>query len=321
MRFRNVVYGLVLFCGCCAAAGAADKIIAGKIKLALNWVAEPEFGGIYAAQLNGDFKRNGLEVEILPGGAGAPTWQLVGSAQADYAIASADEVLIARRRGADIVAIFATYQTCPQGIMAHASRKLSSLADVFSGGMLAVEPGLPYVTFLKNKYGFDKVKLIAYDGGIGAFLADKDLAQQCFITSEPISAARRGAKTTVFLIAEAGYNPYTAVVITTARRVKEHPREIQAMMQALQAGWRSYLDNPAATNELMGKMNRSMDQQTIQQAAEVQKPLIETEQTKAEGLGSMTLQRWTALADQLLQMKILDQAVPPQDCFINPPKP
>ena len=42
------------------------------IKIALNWVPEPEFGGIYAAQQSGIFRANGLDVEILPGGAGAP---------------------------------------------------------------------------------------------------------------------------------------------------------------------------------------------------------------------------------------------------------
>jgi ABC-type nitrate/sulfonate/bicarbonate transport system substrate-binding protein len=40
-----------------------------KIRLALNWKPEPEFGGFYAAP----FSNNGLDVEILPGGAGTPT--------------------------------------------------------------------------------------------------------------------------------------------------------------------------------------------------------------------------------------------------------
>ena len=42
---------------------------ADKIKLALNWVPEPEFGGIYAAQQQHFFANNGLDVEIQPGGA------------------------------------------------------------------------------------------------------------------------------------------------------------------------------------------------------------------------------------------------------------
>src|SRR5438477_1751594 len=80
---------------------------ADRVKIALNWVPEPEFGGIYAAQVNGAFARLDLDVNIQPGGAGAPTWQMIGSGQTDFAVSSADEVVIARSRGADVVAIFA----------------------------------------------------------------------------------------------------------------------------------------------------------------------------------------------------------------------
>src|SRR5437660_5157491 len=81
---------------------------AAAIKFGLNWVPEPEFGGIYAAEQSGVFKNNSLDVEIIPGGAGAPTWQQVASGRLDFAVASADEVVIARAQGADVVAIFAT---------------------------------------------------------------------------------------------------------------------------------------------------------------------------------------------------------------------
>ena len=67
-----------------------------KIKLALNWVPEPEFGGIYAAKQTGAFEKHGLDVDIQPGGAGTPTWQLVATGKVDFAVASADEVIIAR---------------------------------------------------------------------------------------------------------------------------------------------------------------------------------------------------------------------------------
>src|SRR5690242_1079203 len=107
LRFLGV---LGVLCGCLVfPARAADKV-----SIALNWVPEPEFGGIYAARENGAFGRHNLEVNIKPGGAGAPTWQQVASGQAEFGVASADEVVIARASGADVVAFFAIYQTCPQ---------------------------------------------------------------------------------------------------------------------------------------------------------------------------------------------------------------
>src|SRR5216110_2730683 len=134
--------GTVILCVVQSAA-AADKA-----KIALNWVPEPEFGGIYAAQVNGAFVKHNLDVNIQPGGAGAPTWQMVGSGQADFAVSSADEVVI-----------FAIYQTCPQGIMVHQSRGFKSIDDVFTHpGTLAMEAALPYGKYLQKKYGFQKIK-------------------------------------------------------------------------------------------------------------------------------------------------------------------
>ena len=294
-----------------------------KVTLTLNWVPEPEFGGIYAAKLSGAFQRNHLDVDIRPGGAGTPTWQMVATGQADFAVASADEVIIARTKGADVVAIFATYQTCPQGIMVHASRGLKTIGDVCQSSTLAVEPGLAYVDYLKGKFGIDKGKLVPYTGGIAAFLADKNLAQQCFITSEPISAKRQGADPQVFLIADAGYNPYTAVVITQGEMIRSRPQVAAAVVQALREGWRSYLDDPTPANQVMGQLNKQMDADMFAEAATAQKPLIDPPagtfacqcQFGAPWIGSGV----ETLIQQLLALKVIDRAPAPDECFINPP--
>src|SRR5436305_10298457 len=124
-----------------------------KVRLALNWKPDPEFGGFYAA----DFAKHGLDVDILPGGAGTPTVQMIGAGSAEFGIVSADELVIARSNGNDVVALFAVFQTCPQGIMVRASRNLTSIQDVFKQGTLAIQSGLPYARIMEKKYGFGKV--------------------------------------------------------------------------------------------------------------------------------------------------------------------
>ena len=53
---------------------------------------------------------------------------MLGAGKVDYAIVSADEVVIAHDRGAkNVVALFATFQTNPQAIMAHAERGFRSV--------------------------------------------------------------------------------------------------------------------------------------------------------------------------------------------------
>lgn len=287
-----------------------------KVKLVLNWVAEPEFGGFYAAREGGAFAKNGLDVEIMGGGAGVPVVQMVAAGQAEFGIAGADEVITARVRGADIVPLFATFQTSPQAIMAHASRGAKGIPDVLTSGTLALEPGLPYAAYLKKKYGFDKVSIMPYDGGVARFLADKNFAQQCFITSEPIAARRKGVEPAVFLVADEGFNPYIAVVITRRALLRDKPDVVRAFLRATREGWRSYLDNPAPSNSVMAKLNTSMDADTFIAAAAAQKPLIENDETRAKGLGTMSRERWETLGKQLVDLGIINKAPPVEEYLI-----
>jgi NitT/TauT family transport system substrate-binding protein len=279
-----------------------------KVRLALNWVAEPQFGGFYAAREAGAFTRRGLEVDIQGGGAGAPVVQRVAAGQVEFGTTGADELLAARARGMDVVPLFAVYQTFPQGIMAHASRGAKSLADVLASGTLALETGLPFAAFLKQKYGFDKVKVVPYDGGIARFMTDKDFAQQCFVTAQPLEVKRQGVEPQVFLLADEGFNPYATVVITRRELWKQQPERVKAFVEAVREGWRAYVDNPAPANAVMGKLNTTMDAETFAAAAEAQKPLIETADTRAHGLGTMNRQRWETLSQQLVQLGIMDKA-------------
>ncbi|MEO6598687.1 MAG: ABC transporter substrate-binding protein [Polyangiaceae bacterium] len=287
------------------------------VKLALNWVPEPEFGGFYAAREDGAYARHGLNVTIQGGGAGVPILQMVATGRVDFGTVGADELLTARARGADVVALFSVFQTSPQGIMVHASRKLQKLEDAFHSGTLALETGLSYAAYLKKKFTWDGVKVVPYDGGVAHFLADTSFGQQCYVTSEPIAARQKGADPQVFLIADSGFNPYTTVVIARRELLQKSPDLVKSFTLATREGWRDYLDHPQTTNALLGKLNTALDAATLSAASDAQKSLIENEDTKQHGLGSMQQGRWQTLADQLLDLKILDKPSQAADLFVN----
>lgn len=281
--------------------------------LTLDWVPEPEFGGFYAARESGAFGKQGLDIDIKPRGQGQ-TWKLVAEGVTDFATTAADQVLIAREQGADVVAIFAVYQTSPQAIMVHKARGFTKIDDVFTNeGTLEAED-VTWLKFLRAKFPDAKVKLTSNSPGIATFLAKSDLSKQCFVTSEPLQATAGGSDPQTFLIADAGYNPYTTVVIARGEMVRKDPETIKKMIIALRAGWRTYLDDPAATNAVMGKLNREMDASTFAAAAKIQHDLIET---KEHAVGEMTEERWRKLAKQLVDLAVIKQAPAPAECFVS----
>jgi len=291
------------------------------LKLALNWVPEPEFGGFYTARDEGHFKKEGLEVEILGGGAGVPVLQMVATGRADFGTVGADEVVTSRARGADVVAVFATYQTNPQGIMVHAARKLTKIEQAFQSGTLAIETGIYYSSYLKQKFSWSGAKIVPYDGGVARFLADPEFAQQCYVTSEPLAAKRQGSDPQVFLIADTGYNPYATVVITRRELLGKQPEVVRAFVRAITQGWQSYQRDPNPTNRKLGELNKSMDAEALRASAEAQKPLIENDDTKRSGIGSMQRARWDQLATQLFELKAVPQKPNVDELFVNPLSP
>jgi NitT/TauT family transport system substrate-binding protein len=279
-----------------------------KIRLALNWKPDPQFGGFYAAP----YSKHDLDVEILPGGAGTPTVQMIGAGSAEFGIVSADELVLARARGNDVVALFATFQDCPQGIMVHASRNLASIGDVVKEGTLAIQRGLPYARMLEMKYGFDHVQIVPSPGGdISAFLHDEKFAQQCFIMSEPIQARHAGVDVKVFPVSDIGYNPYTTVLATSGKMLGNS--QVAPIVAAVREGWRAYLDNAKPTNEHMHDLNPGMDLTAFAEISEAQKSFIQT----GAALGTMTAERWDMLIAQLKDLGDITETIPAKDCFRN----
>lgn len=284
------------------------------LQLALNWKPEPEFGGIFEAERIGAFERRGLSV-ARTGGPGAPVVQMVTAKQVAFGIASADEVVLARDRGSDVVAVFATYQTCPQGLMTHAARGIDSLEALLAApGTLAVEPGLPYVKFLERRYGFGALRVVPYTYSITPFLRDPAFTQQVFVTAEPIAAHRAGADPKVFLVADSGYDPYTAVVIAHGETLRADAARTARFVAALREGWQSYLADPGPANARMGPLNPEMDAEAFRLAAEAQRPLIEVE---GGAVGRMSAERWAKLAQQLRELGLVAEAEPPERYFTN----
>ena len=295
-------------------AKASEKNATPTRSLVLNWKAEPQFGGFYAAQ----FKN---PIQVKEGGSGTPTLKMVQSGVADYGIVSGEEILISRDRSGDknaVVAIFAAYQESPLVLIAHENRNFQGIEDFFTkDGVLAVQSGLAFFQFLQKKYGPPKAKVVPYSGGVQFFLAQPNYSQQGFLTSEPLLIEKAGKKSKVFLVADSGFRPYNTVVIVRQSFLRSNRKEVVQFVQDVRKGWGTYLKNPQATNEKMARLNPAMDADTFEKSAKAQVPLILTSETEAQGLGFMATKRWKDLIEALLDLKILKSSVRPESVFEN----
>jgi NitT/TauT family transport system substrate-binding protein len=274
-----------------------------RIRLQLNWVPEPEFGGIYAAIQDGLYRDAGLDVEVIKGSAQVPSAQLVAQGACETAIVSGDEILTLRRKGGSLTGIFAIFQRNPTGFLMHEANPIRTLEELWrSDSTVALDPGLPFVKILDAKYGGERLKRVPATGALATFLATPAFVQQCFISAEPVEVRLRGVDARVLGL-EPVYNPYTAVIAAHGPWLAANRDAATRFVRATSEGWARYQRDPQRYNPGIAAQNPAMSLEAMNVAAEIQRDLVD-----ASPIGHMTQARWDELAQQLHSIGVIADA-------------
>jgi NitT/TauT family transport system substrate-binding protein len=243
--------------GCSSSVDLATDTLA----IQLNWKAESEHGGIYQAKSDGLYAESGLEVEIRPGGIGAPIGPELELSRCQFAMANADDVVLLRNEGVDIVAVLAAMQNHPRCIMSRADSKVKTLEDL-SGTIFQHGPR-PFVEFMRSKGLLDGVKEVPYQGSVAPLVADPNVIIQGYSFSEPLLAKEKGIDVRTMMVSDLGFNPYSSVLVTTGKLIREQPEQVQAFVAATRRGWRNYLTDPAKGNQAILADNKQMTAEAL----------------------------------------------------------
>ena len=101
-----------------------------KISLQLQWVAQSQFAGYYAAKAKEFYKEFCLDVEIKEGAVDIVPQQVVASGQAQFGIAWVPKVLASREEGADLVNIAQVFQRSGTLEVSWADAPVKMVADM-----------------------------------------------------------------------------------------------------------------------------------------------------------------------------------------------
>src|SRR5450631_4300205 len=122
-----------------------------KVTLQADWYPQPEHGGFYTALVKGYYKDAGLDVTIHPGGPYIVAEEQVSAGAAQFGMSSSDRVLESIANGQPLVAVAATMQRDPQGIMVRKDSPIRSFADL-NGHAVAVKPGSAWFAYIEKRF-------------------------------------------------------------------------------------------------------------------------------------------------------------------------
>lgn len=121
-------------------AGGALAQAKDKVNLLLNWVPTADHSPYYYAKAQGWYEQAGLDVNIESGKGSGVSAQRVGAANTEFAIADMATALVAKSKGADLVAVMTVYANSPQGFYWLKSSGITGAKD-FPGKKLGNPPG------------------------------------------------------------------------------------------------------------------------------------------------------------------------------------
>jgi len=309
-----ILFVTALLAGCQKAQPVNSQGLA-RIILQADWYPQPEHGGFYTALVKGYYKGEGLDVSIQPGGPYVSVPQQVASGATQFGMASSDQILESVAAGQPLIAVAATMQRDPQGIMVRKDSPIRTFADL-NGHTVAVKLGSTWFEYLLKRYKLNGVREVPATFSVANFVADPGYIQQAFATSEPFFARQAGVETRVLLTSDAGYNPYR-VMFTTRDFLNQHPDLVAKFVRASMRGWRDYLNDPTEGNAAVSTVNPALNHDWMQFTWQALRDggFVTGNDRSGRQLGTMEPERWTTMYNQLMELKVIEKPFDPATAY------
>jgi NitT/TauT family transport system substrate-binding protein len=246
-----LVLALPLLAAGCGLGGEPEPEV---VTLAMGFVPNVQFTPFYVAVDKGYFADEGIEIEFDYG------WEtdllkLVGTDEIQFAIASGDQVLLARSQGLPAVYIMNWYRRFPVCVVSMAG---SGIEDVNS--LVGTQVGTPatygasYIGWraLLDAAGLSEtdVELISIGYTQVAALSEGQVdAAICYAMNEPVQMETAGQEVDIIYVADYA-NLVSNGLITNEKTVADRPALAQGMVRAAMRGLADTINNPDEAFEI-----------------------------------------------------------------------
>jgi len=219
-------------------------------------------------------------------------------------------------RGRPFFTIAAIFQKDPQVLIGHPDTGFDSFAALKGRTILIGSGGrVTYWPYLRRKYGLSDSQVRPYNFSMAPFLADKNVVQQGFLTSEPYSIAQAlGRPPSVLLIADAGFSAYQTTIAISRKMAAEKKDLVQRFVDASLEGWAQYLKGGPgieAANALIEQANPEQTDDRIAYAIKVlaERGIVMSGDALRDGVGAMSDQRWKSFYDSMVAVDVVPQGL------------
>jgi len=316
-RIRSVLIVAGLFLLLLAACGEKGHPLE-EVNYRLKWLYNISVVGDLWADVQGNFERNGLKVNVKPGGPEKDAIKELEIGHAQFGVASADQVIRAVAKGSPIVVLAQLFQVNPLHWIYRPERTVLKTPQDLKGKTIGVTYGGNDETIMRAllaKYNIteNEVKLfsVRYDY-TPFFKGEVDLWPLYRNAQAPIigdKLRKAGEKFDLMSPGRLGIQFVANSVVTTTKMLEERPETVKRFTQALIQGWTEALD--PENKEQAIKIMLKYDPETPEAIVRQQLPATRILMLPSAGFqfGKIDVAAWKQTEKIMLDQKLIDNPV------------
>ncbi|MUN38865.1 ABC transporter substrate-binding protein [Actinomadura litoris] len=256
-------------CGTGSADGGSGG---GRLTVKLAWIPNAEYAGIFVGAQDGLYGKQGLNVDILPGGPNSAVVPMVTTNRVNIGVEAIPEnVATAVARGAKLKIVGAGLRKSPESWISLADRPVKHPKDIEGKklGITLAGKNTALVFMKRNGVDVGKVKLVPIQFDPAPLAAREVDAIWGFASNQPVSLELRGIKTYVMPLADFGFNRMQSVFFVSEKTLSDRAARERArkFMAGSRQGWEAALrDQRHATDVIMEKYGAKLGLKPNEQA-------------------------------------------------------
>ena len=295
-----------------------------EVSLAIGYIPNVQFTPLYVAIEKGYFADEGLDPQ-LQYGSEADLMKLVGAGDLQFALASGDQVILARSQDIPIVYVMNWWHRFPVGVMSLAEKGIDEPADLVGKRVgISALSGASYIGWRAMLYASGiapesvDVQVIGY-AQVAAVSDDQVDAAVCYVSNEPQQLKLSGYD--VLTLSVSDYidlvsNGFitNADTVETLRGLHE-PELVQAVVSATLRGLQYTLDHPDEAFDIAVKHIPELEATDMALQREVLAQSIDL--WRHDRLGETTAAAWETSVEFMLEAGLIQERPAVGELYTN----
>ncbi|WP_421751078.1 ABC transporter substrate-binding protein [Croceimicrobium sp.] len=279
-----------------------------EVSLRQEWFPYAGYAGELIA-VNETDEKYGLDIKLEAGSDNLDPIKLVLGGSNDFGVVSADRILTANEKGADLVVIGVINHASPTCFISKKEDNILEPED-FEGKRVGVLTGTntEYVyKALKNKLSLNSNLIteveISFD--LGTFISGAYDVRPAFIYDETVSLDFNGISYRIIEPKDYDIHFLGTVYFTTRKILKEKPEVVEAFVKSMIEGWEKALSDPQKAIAYLKEYDPEID--ANRELAAFQKGLDYFKGQQGKVLYA-ELKEWKEMSETLVKLGVLKEA-------------